>query len=157
MPEPKLEDLESIDAIIRAWYASISFPAGKLPDYRRLRTLFHSGARITPPRADDALTAEVLDVESFLERSQGIIMGSELERRGFVQQEVFRSVEGFGNVAHVLSTYESRLADERQPFERGINSVQLLKQGHGWEVLNMMWEIERKDLAIPDEYTRGDA
>lgn len=157
MPEPKLEDLESIDAIIRAYYASISFAAGKLPDYRRLRTLFHPRARITPPRADDSLAAEVLDVEPFLERSQGIIMGSELERRGLFQREVFRSVEAFGNVAHVFSTYESSLADEPRPFERGINSIQLLKQGHGWAVLNIMWEIERKDLAIPDEYTREDA
>lgn len=157
MPEPKLEDLESIDTIIRAYYSSISFAAGKLPDYRRLRTLFHPRARITPPRADDALTAEVLDVEPFLERSQGIIMGSELERRGFVHREVFRSVEAFGNGAHVFSTYESSLADERQPFERGINSIQLLKQGHGWEVLSVMWETERKDLAIPAEYTHEDA
>ncbi len=152
MPEPQLEDLESIDAIVRAWYSSISFAAGKLPDYPRLRALFHPLARITPPRADDALTAEVLEVEPFFERSQGIIMGSELERRGFEQREVNRSVEAFGNVAHVFSTYESRLADEQMPFERGINSIQLLKQGHGWEILNMTWEVERKDLAIPSEY-----
>lgn len=154
MPEPRLEDLESIDAIIRAYYDSASFAAGGLPDYPRLRTLFHPRARITPPRADDALKAEVLEVEPFLERSRRMIRDSELENAGFVQREVFRSVEAFGNVAHVFSTYESSLADEPKPFERGINSIQLLKQGHGWEVLNMMWEVERKDLAIPDEFTR---
>lgn len=154
MPEPKMEDLESIDAILRAYYESVSFAPGRLPDYARLRRLFHSRARITPPRPDDRTVAEVLELSSFLERSRSLISGSELGRTGFSQRELFRSVEAFGNTAHVFSTYESAVGSEAQPFERGINSIQLLKQGHGWCILSMMWEIERRDLKIPPQYMR---
>ena len=152
-----LFQLESIDAIVRAYYESVSFDPGRLPDYGRLRTLFHPGARITPPRSDDRIAAEVLEVEPFLERSRLLIQSSELGSRGFRQREVFRSIEAFGNIAHLFSTYESTLGEESAPFERGINSIQLLKQGHGWGVLSMMWDVERQDRLIPSQYTREDS
>ena len=53
-----------------------------------------------------------------------------LERDGFFEQEIARKVEAFGDFAHVWSTYEGRRtpADEK-PFLRGINSIQLVRQG----------------------------
>jgi hypothetical protein len=53
-----------------------------------------------------------------------------LERDGFFEQEIARKADTFGDFAHVWSTYESRHSkDDATPFLRGINSIQLCKQG----------------------------
>jgi hypothetical protein len=53
----------------------------------------------------------------------------------------------------VFSTYESRhaLADAK-PFERGINSFQLLYDGQRWWVVTIYWQGERPGLPIPPQY-----
>jgi len=149
------EDIASIDSILAALYQSISFAGGEGPDYKRLGTLFVSGARIIPPQADDSAHARVFELDEFFERSREFLRGSELEQRGFVQSEKARTVEAFGRIAHVFSTYESRFPDDDQPFERGIYSIQLLKQLERWWLVSVVWEVERKDLTIPEVYLGG--
>src|SRR5437868_3318865 len=64
---------------------------------------------------------------------------------GFFEREVTRKSELFAHIAHVFSTYESRHApDDKKPFERGINSIQLLNDGHRWWILNVLWEGEKR-------------
>ena len=44
-----------------------------------------------------------------------------------------RSTETFGQIVHVFSTYESRHArGDAEPFQRGINSIQLYHDGERW-------------------------
>jgi hypothetical protein len=69
------------------------------------------------------------------------------------ESEVHRRAEVFGSIAHVFSTYEARhAADEKAPFARGINSIQLIKDEGRWWVLSMVWDDERADQAIPARY-----
>jgi len=89
--------------------------------------------------------------ESYRERS-----GAILERDGFHEAEIGRVTEGYGLIAHAFSTYESRwtLADEK-PFQRGINSFQLLDDGRRWWVVSIYWDAERPDNPIPAKYLGG--
>ena len=49
-----------------------------------------------------------------------------MENNGFFEHEISRTVETFGSISQVFSTYESRRrADDEKPFARGINSIQL--------------------------------
>jgi hypothetical protein len=43
----------------------------------------------------------------------------------------------------VFSSYESRRSLTDKPFERGINSIQLLNDGKRWWVLSIFWDTER--------------
>ena len=63
-----------------------------------------------------------------------------------------RKVESYGNIAHAWSTYEARKVAEAPPYVRGIYSVQLLKDGDRWWIVNMYWDFERPDTPIPDRY-----
>ncbi len=67
--------------------------------------------------------------------------------------EVSRRTETFGHIAQVWSTFESRHnAGDAEPYIRGINSVQLLKDGDRWWVVNVFWDFEGPNSAIPPEY-----
>jgi len=148
-PAARPDDVKSIDAIVAALYDVISGPAGQKRDWDRMKSLFVPGARLIPTAASTTgTTARVLDVDGYIQRASAT-----LERDGFFEREVARTMEAFGNIAHVFSTYESRhtLADPT-PFARGINSIQLMKDGDRWWVVTVYWDAERPGNPIPSQY-----
>lgn len=145
-------DVASVDAIVRALYASISGPAGQRRDWARVRSLFHHHHRMLPlVRGQGGMQAVPLTVDDYVQRA-----GAMLERDGFFEQEIARQVLQFGDLVHVWSTYEARrsLADE-QPFLRGINSIQLVREGGRWWVLSIGWEQEADAGPIPPAFLGG--
>ena len=64
-------------------------------------------------------------------------------------------VEQFGNIAQVFSTYESRHnSGDAQPFQRGINSFQLVNDGKRWWIITILWQAETPDAPIPAEFLK---
>lgn len=150
-------DVASLDAIITAVYDVISGDAGEPRDWDRWRTLFLAEATLSPtgPTQDGRWGRAIMTPDSYIERA-----GARLERTGFVEAEVGRVTEQFGNIAHVFSTYVSfRSRSDTRPFQRGINSFQLLNDGHRWWVVSVLWQAETPDYPIPSKYvgTIGDA
>lgn len=79
--------------------------------------------------------------------------GPTLKKEGFYERESHRNVQRYDAIAHVLSTYESRrAAADPTPFQRGINSIQLLFDGHRWWVVTIYWQAEHAGLPIPQVY-----
>ena len=149
-PAARPADVASMDAIIKAVYDVISGPKGQKRDWDRMRSLFVPGAQLIPARTgkDGVTRTTMLSVDDYVRLSS-----SHLEGAGFFERETHRTVERFGAIAQVFSTYESRHdAGDAQPFQRGINSFQLLFDGHRWWVVNIYWEAARPDLAIPKQY-----
>ena len=145
------EDVSTLDRIIRALYDSISGPAGQERDLNRLRSLFLPGAgRLirTEPTEERGARAQVFNVEEYHARA-----GEYFKENGFYEREIARRTEQFGNVAHAFSTYESRHAeDDPAPFSRGVNSIQLLRDGARWWVVSIFWDFERPGNPVPPEY-----
>jgi hypothetical protein len=148
-------DVASIDAIIAAAYDSISGPAGEMRDWKRVRSLFVPGARLVPMTREPGVTSfdgsiapQMLDVEAFIARSAPYF-----EMEGFFEKEIARRTEGFGQIAHIWSTYESRHnADDPRPFMRGINSIQLFSDGSRWWIVTIYWQHESHEHPIPEKY-----
>ena len=146
-------DVESIDAIVRAVYDVISGPAGEPRDWDRWRSLFLPEARlISVGVSQDGESAyRVITPEEYVQRA-----GPSLERNGFFEEEIGRTQEAFGPVAHLFSAYQSKRAlSDPEPFARGINSFQLLHDGDRWWVVTVYWTQERPDLPIPPRYIGG--
>lgn len=149
-PAANPADVASLDAIVAALYDVISGPAGQARNWDRFRSLFTPGARLIPARArpDGGAEAMVLDPEGYIGRTSRFF-----EQNGFFERELARRTDRFGNIAHVFSTYASfRTAQDTAPFSRGINSIQLLKDGSRWWVVSIFWDAERAGLTIPPEY-----
>jgi hypothetical protein len=77
-------------------------------------------------------------------------------KEGFFEREKARTVEIYGNIAHVFSTYESfHKTGDKTPFMRGINSIQLLNDGKRWWVLTIMWQGETPENPLPEKYLKS--
>ena len=150
-PTARPQDVSSPDAIIKALYEVISGPAGQKRDWDRMRSLFVPNARLMPAvaRPGGAGTGVIVwSVDDYINAA-----GPGLERNGFFEIEIKRVSEQFGNVMHLFSTYESRrLATDEKPFARGINSIQLLKDGDRWWVVSIYWQGETPAFQIPAKY-----
>jgi len=144
------EDVASLDAILAALYDVISGPAAAKRDWDRFQSLFVQDARLIPigRRQGSPPQARILTPEDYVARAAPVF-----EQNGFFEREVARTVETFGALTHVFSTYESRHArDEEKPFARGINSIQLLNDGTRWWIVTVCWQAETPDTPLPDKY-----
>jgi hypothetical protein len=150
-PTSESSDLTTPDAVVRALYASISFSPGGEPDWERVRSLFFQGARVIPPKR--AGTDRVaLDIEAFLERFRKNLPN--LRPKGFREIGAATRLDVFGDVAHAFSTYacsypSSEAEGASEPFSRGINSIQLVRDGGRWWVSSLAWDEERADNPLP--------
>ena len=145
-------DVASVDAILGALYNVISGPAAEERDWDRMRALFFPGARlIRPAPGVTVATAPAMDRRGYIERA-----GPQLMKNGFWETEISRTTEQFGSVAHVFSTYESRIeTPDSDPVMRGINSIQLFDDGRRWWIVSVLWDNERPDQPIPEPYLTG--
>jgi hypothetical protein len=149
-PKAKAEDVASPAAIVAAYYASTSGEPGKPRDWERFRSLFHPQARLIParPTGDGGSGAFFLSVNDYIDQNQKYF-----DKIGFVDSEAASRIESFGNIAQVWSTYESRrTASKGLPYARGIASIQLLKDNDRWWIVNIFWDFERENNAIPEKY-----
>lgn len=151
-PPARPEDVSSVDAIIAALYDVISGPAGEKRDWDRFHSLFVPGARLIPTGMNQQGQARhrVMTPADYANTS-----GAMLEERGFFEQEIGRTMEQFGNIAHAFSAYESRRTREGEVFARGINSIQLFNDGTRWWVVSVFWDSERENNPIPARYLTG--
>jgi len=127
-PQANASDVDTVEHIVGAVYASISGPAGPR-NWDRFQSLFYPGARLIPSHRDQTgkVTANNLTVDQYAERAKTFF-----DKEGFYESPVANRTEVWDHIAHVWSTYESRHAKGENPFARGINSFQLLYDGSRW-------------------------
>lgn len=148
-----LQQGQEIDTAVHKLYAVISGPAGKKRDWSAFRAMFAPDARMRVAikrEGKDALVT--LTPDDYVARS-----GPMLEERGFFEKEIARKVLSYGGLVHVWSTYESRTKeDDAKPFDRGINSIQLMKVEGGWKIVAIAWASESSAGPIPTEFLPPD-
>jgi hypothetical protein len=94
--------------------------------------------------------SEIMSHQEFVDRSD-----AEVVRTGFYEKEVHRTTERFGNIAHVFSTYESRIKENGPVIARGVNSIELFWDGERWWIASAIWDEERPGKPMPAEYLPG--
>jgi hypothetical protein len=146
-------DVGSIDAVLAALYGSISGDAGQARDWNRFRSLFWPGATMVPTGVDKEghFRARLYTPEDYIARN-----GPYFAQHAFFERELARRTEQYGAIAQAFSTYESRDAkDAAKPFERGINSIQLLNDGKRWWITSISWAGETATDPLPPQYLRS--
>jgi hypothetical protein len=149
-PKANPADVQSVDAILASLYDVISGPANQPRDWNRFRSLFIPDARLIPVRRSK--TGDGADVgpytpEQYQERAAPLFA-----QDGFFERGIHNTTESFGDIVQVFSTYESRHTKDGQPFQRGINSIQLLKDGNRYWVVTILWDGESPTNPIPAKY-----
>lgn len=144
-------DVESVDAIVAALYDAISGPAGER-DWDRFRSLFAPGALLVTaaPRPDGSAPLRALPVDGYVASA-----GPYFAENPFYEVESGRESERFGNVASLMSAYESRSDPAGEPFARGINAITLVSDGERWYVVSVAWDVHRPGNEIPEGFGAG--
>lgn len=150
-PAANPEDVKSIDAIVHAVYDCISGPAGQKRDWQRFRSLYLPGARLVPTgrRVTGEVGTRVFTADEYAKNAD-----TYFEKNGFYESEVARTVNQYGHIAQVFSTYASRKAPGEAPFARGINGFDLVNDGKRWWVVTVFWENESPENPIPEKYLK---
>jgi hypothetical protein len=142
------KDVASVDAIISALYEVISGEPGATRDWDRFRNLFMPNTRLIPTRKSPQgdLILHVLTPEDFVTQFASRIP------TGFVERELKKTVEQYGTVTHVFSTYETREKANGPVTNRGVNSIQLFNDGIRYHIVNILWCSEALGFPLPDKY-----
>jgi hypothetical protein len=143
-------DVATVDGIVAALYDVISGPAGQPRDWDRMRSLFAPEGRLMAvgARPEGVYGLRAMAVDDYIARNS-----KAFATMGFFEREAARSTEAFGQIVHVFSTYESRHArGDAEPFQRGINSIQLYNDGKRWWIVNVLWRAEDASLRLPERY-----
>lgn len=149
--EQRQRDVESIDNLVEALYASISGEKGEPRDWERFRNLVIPEARLIPTgrNQEGKNTYQVLSPEEFIENTDSYFV-----ENGFYEYEIHREEHHYGRVVHLFSTYGSKRSEsDAEPFNKGINSIQLFNDGERWWVVTIYWAHESEYNPIPAEYS----
>lgn len=149
-PAARPVDVATVDGIVAALYDVISGTAGQPRDWDRMRSLFAPEGRLMAAgaRPEGGYALRAMTVEDYIARNS-----KAFATMGFFEREAARSTETFGQIVHVFSTYESRHArGDAEPFQRGINSIQLYHDGKRWWIVNLLWRAEDASLRLPERY-----
>jgi hypothetical protein len=149
-PAGRPADVATVDGIVAALYDVISGAAGQPRDWDRMRSLFAPEGRLMAvgARPEGAYGLRAMTVDDYIARNT-----KAFATMGFFEREAARSTEAFGQIVHVFSTYESRHAHgDAEPFQRGINSIQLYNDGKRWWIVNVLWRAEDASLRLPERY-----
>jgi hypothetical protein len=144
MPAPPPDEL-AIAAVLRRYFAAVSFPAGGTPEYERLYHLFTAEGRLIRNTTD---VPQDLSVNHFVLDRQRLYEVGELT--SFQERELTAHTDVFGRIAHRLSAYEKHGVLSGVEFSgRGVISTQFIHQSTGWKISSMAWDDERPGLIIP--------
>lgn len=148
--EDHIGKVKSLDSTISTLYSVISGEKGQERDWELMKFLFHPDAKLIPSgkNKEGTYKARYMTPDDYIEAS-----GKWLVQNGFFEKEIHRSVNTFGNITQVFSTYESFKSEaDKTPFMRGINSIQLLNDGNRWWIINIYWTQESEENPIPKAY-----
>ena len=145
---PRPEDVSSLDGIVKAYYEVITGPAGQPRQWSRDRTLYWPGLRFFAAgvKRDGSPTVAVMTHQEYVDASD-----AELVKNGFQENEIHRVTHRIGNIAHVMSAYETHSKFGGPVTARGVNSLDLYWDGKRWWVTAASWDDERPGSPIPEE------
>ena len=149
-PKDYSKNTATIDTTIKTLYNVISGEKGEARNWELFKYLFHKDAKLIPSgnNRQGVVGVSFMTPDQYIETS-----GKWLLENGFFEKEIGRTVDQFGNIAQVFTSYESfKSAKDTKPFMRGINSIQLLFDGNRWWILNVFWQGETEKQPIPAKY-----
>ena len=124
-------------SLTRSLYAAISGPAGAPRNWAVQDAHFAPGAcsYVLHRRTDGTFEAEVLTQEQYRATRQPYF-----DTNDFYEVEVGHHAEVRGNAAIIFSDYESRRTPDGPAFDRGTNTLMLVRLGGEWRITSISWE-----------------
>jgi predicted metalloprotease with PDZ domain len=143
--DPK--DVTEIDGVVKALYDVISGPPGQR-NWDRFKSLFYSGAKM----GAIVTTPQGKQYQKFSPDEYVKMNDLHFKQIGFYEKELGRKVNTFGNIAQVFTTYEYTLESPQPVKQRGINSIELIRENNRWYILSLTWDEENDQNKITSDH-----
>lgn len=137
-------DVQSIDAIMNAYYDVVSGSSEDPWQFERDRYIHKKNAVIT--RLDENGNAESHSLET------EYIPLALAPKEDFYEKELKRTVSKFGNLAQVWSAFEIRTDPKIASDIRGLNSIQLHFEQGRWFIDSWTCEMENDTNAVVTKF-----
>jgi hypothetical protein len=156
------EDLRAIRGTLDALYRAFCFDPGGQADWDRQRALFCDGASfVAPIRAGRRPHAQ--DAAGFLSDFQEALASSLLSRTGFHERITHARIDVFGNIAHAYVVFDGYVppagieaaggtAGAERMRTRGLDSLQLVRDGQRWLVASFATQYASAELPLPARF-----
>jgi len=143
---PACPSTATTDQLVAAIDAAISGPANK--DRTCFRQLFLPDARLIPIRIapDGTVTPRILTVQDWIDA---------VAKRGntiLIEKQLNVKTETWAHLAHLWSTYETKIGEGPKAGDRGINSIQAVYDGKQWHIQEIVWQAETPTDPVPAKY-----
>ena len=140
--------LKNIEDLVKELYSAISFSNASEVDLDRFKMLFKPDARFIYFSKN---SVEQLKLETFVIRLKEQIDKGNI--KSFYEYELTKTIDKFGKIANVFSTYEAKeLPESFKVIQKGINSIQLIFDKERWWIISLMWYNEDSKYEIPEKY-----
>jgi len=137
-------DVESIDAIISAYYDVVSGSSDDPWEFERDKYIHSKNAFIT--RLDENGEADTHTLEA-----EYIPIGLS-PKEDFYEKELKRKVSKYGNIAQVWSAFEIRTDPNIESKIKGLNSIQLHYENGRWWIDSWTCEMESEKSPVMKEF-----
>lgn len=145
---PLQKDVVTINGIMKASYEVVSGEAGDFRSWERDLSLHNPNAVYSfQEEVNGKLQQVSMSLKDFHKETDTMVA-----KTAFYEGEINREVRVFGNIAHVWSTYETRLVKNGPVVRRGINSVQLYYSENRWWIISWTFDKERGSTKIPQTF-----
>lgn len=145
-------DWESPEKLVASVYEIISGPAGER-HWERLRSYCKPEVQfnVLSKGKDGGSVYRSLSLDEYI-----AMAGRHFRENPFYETELGHTVQQFGPIAQVFSAYQSTESPEGAPFDRGVNSIQLVKDQGRWWIVNILWTSETDEHSIPAELIQNE-
>lgn len=138
---PLEKDVSTIDGIIKAFYEVVSGEAGEKRQWGRDVSIHNPNAIYSYlDNVNGELQQVTMSLKDFHKETDAMVLET-----AFYENEINRELRLFGNIAHIWSTYETRLVKNGPVERRGINSIQLFFDKGKWSIVSIVFERERAE------------
>lgn len=147
--QPRVEDVSSIDGMIKAYFEVVSGPAGQPRDWGRDATLYIPGIRFVmiSKNKNGKTTSQSMSHQEFVDAGDASMV-----EKGFYEREIHRITHRAGDIAHVLSTAEQSSTPNGPSQGRSVDNLDLYWDGSRWWIASAtIWEVGPGD-SLPTEF-----
>jgi hypothetical protein len=142
-------DAKTIDALMKASYEVVSGEKNAKRQWERDNYLHHPKAvyYYFDKKKQEQVT---MTLPEFHKETDDMVLNT-----AFYESEINREVRIFGNIAHVWSTYQTKLEKDGKVARRGINSIQLIFEHNRWYIISWTFSGETDKNIIPKTFDRN--
>jgi len=133
--------------LTHALYEVISAPHDQR-DWDAVRPLFHPRATMVRTGLDETGQpfALAMSHDEYIANATELLAGVR-----FNEIELRQESTVFGNVARLASVYQySYKSETANSSGQGVNFFNLINEGDGWKIMNMVWDNERPGVSLQD-------